>query len=261
MSCGRGKALTLIFAPLLIAAICPLRAQEATAWADFQQKAAAWRALPVKPALSEDVRREGLLAENAVSEKRFASAAEHYEAGLKINPLWPEGHFNAALIDAELKNYADAVWHMRAYVELAPKAPDAPGARDQIAIWQDKLIWTDPVTGLKWIRQDNRSDVTWNQAKDYCASLTLDGYSNWRLPTIDELAAIYDTTNDSVDERRNLHYHIKGGIELSMAETWSGTTGRKSGEASYFSFYTGSRSQAPGRIAGGRALCVHGFRQ
>ena len=84
------------------AAFCPLCAQDTAAWADFQQKAAAWRALPVKPALSDDLKRERLLAENAVSEKRFQDAVSHYEAGLKLNPMWPEGHFNAALVSAEL---------------------------------------------------------------------------------------------------------------------------------------------------------------
>ena len=120
------------------AAVCPLCAQDTAAWADFQQKAAAWRALPVKPALSDDLKRERLLAENAVSEKRFQDAVSHYEAGLKLNPMWPEGHFNAALVSAELTNYDKAVWHMRAYVELAPNAPDSEESRNQIIIWQDK---------------------------------------------------------------------------------------------------------------------------
>jgi len=102
----------------------------------------------------DDVKRERLLAENAVSEKRFQDAVNHYEAGLKLNPMWPEGHFNAALVSAELTNYDKAVWHMRAYVELAPNAPDTEEARNQIIIWQDKLklkleatlTWTDSTT-------------------------------------------------------------------------------------------------------------------
>jgi tetratricopeptide (TPR) repeat protein len=137
MSHRRLNEFAFITVLVLFAAICPLRAQETTAWADFQQKAAAWRALPVKPAISEDVRRERVLAENNVNEKEFISAVNHYESALKMNPVWPEGHFNAALIYAELKNYDKAVWHMRAYVELLPGAPDAQGARDQIIIWQD----------------------------------------------------------------------------------------------------------------------------
>ena len=108
-------------------------------WRDFQQKAAAWRALPAKPPLAEEVRQHRVLAENAFKEKQFDVAVEHYEEGLDLDPLWPQGHFNAALMYAELKHYADAIQHMRCYVELSPQAPDVQDARDQIVIWQDKL--------------------------------------------------------------------------------------------------------------------------
>jgi tetratricopeptide (TPR) repeat protein len=108
---------------------------QAAEWRDFQLKAAAWRSLAVKPVISEEVRRHRLLAENAVNEKQFNDAIDEYEAGLDINTCWPEGHFNAALIYAELKQYSDAIRHMRAYLELVPDAPDAQAARDQMIIW------------------------------------------------------------------------------------------------------------------------------
>jgi hypothetical protein len=43
-----------------------------------------------------------------------------------------------------------------------------------------------------WTKKDNGSDVNWNQASDYCSNLQLAGYSDWRLPTIEELQGIYD---------------------------------------------------------------------
>lgn len=33
--------------------------------------------------------------------------------------------------------------------------------------------WTDPATGLMWTRKDNGSDVTWQQAVNYCKYLTV----------------------------------------------------------------------------------------
>jgi regulator of sirC expression with transglutaminase-like and TPR domain len=57
---------------------------------------------------------------------------------LALYPTWPEGHFNAALIAAELGNYTDAAEHMQAYLELLPNAPDAQSARDQVDLWQLK---------------------------------------------------------------------------------------------------------------------------
>jgi len=108
-------------------------------WLVFQQTAAAWRALAVKPAISEDVRRHRLLAEHAVAEKNFTDAVEEYEAGLEIDPTWPEGHFNSALLCAELGYYSEATHHMQAYLELVPDAPDAQSARDQMIIWEAEL--------------------------------------------------------------------------------------------------------------------------
>jgi tetratricopeptide (TPR) repeat protein len=78
------------------------------------------------------------LAENAVKEKKLDDALEHYELGLDSCYTWPQGHFNAALIAAEIGFYEQAVEHMQSYLELVPDAPDAEAARDQIVIWRDK---------------------------------------------------------------------------------------------------------------------------
>ena len=56
--------------------------------------------------------------------------------------------------------------------------------------------FTDAKTGLTW--QDNIASATveknWNDAKEYCRNLNLDGYSDWRLPSIKELQSIVDIT-------------------------------------------------------------------
>jgi regulator of sirC expression with transglutaminase-like and TPR domain len=78
------------------------------------------------------------LAEDAVKNNKPVEALNDYEIGLQSCPTWPEGHFNAALIAAELGDFANAVEHMQSYLELVPNAPDAQAARDQITIWQHK---------------------------------------------------------------------------------------------------------------------------
>ena len=104
----------------------------------FTQRAAAWRALAVKPPIPEQVREQRLLAENAFKEKKLEESLDHYESGLDFDPTWPQGYFNAALIAAELGFYPEAVEQMQAYLELVPDAADAQSARDQIVIWQYK---------------------------------------------------------------------------------------------------------------------------
>jgi tetratricopeptide (TPR) repeat protein len=105
---------------------------------DFPQAAAAWRALSPKPPIPEAVRAQRLLAETAVADRKLAQALYHYERGVELDPVWPEGRFNAALVAAELEFYDEAVEQMRAYLELAPNSSDAQDARDHIVIWQDK---------------------------------------------------------------------------------------------------------------------------
>jgi tetratricopeptide (TPR) repeat protein len=107
-------------------------------WVEFQRRAAAWRALPVKPSISDDVKQHRLLAEDSYQQKQFETAAAEYEAGLEIDPLWAQGHFNAAVIYGELKDYDDAIWHMRCYLELMPDAPDSQQSRDQMLLRQGK---------------------------------------------------------------------------------------------------------------------------
>ena len=126
---------------LFIPAMNRLRAfalEQGRAVNDFPEQAAAWRALAVKPPLPDDVRKQGVLAENAVKEKQFINAMIHYQTGLKLYPLWPQGQFNSALIAAELQDYQEAIQHMQAYLELVPGASDAEQARNQIVIWEEK---------------------------------------------------------------------------------------------------------------------------
>lgn len=50
----------------------------------------------------------------------------------------------------------------------------------------------DNKTGLMWAAHDNGSPATWQEAKKYCEQYDLDGYKDWRMPTIEELKTLYD---------------------------------------------------------------------
>lgn len=105
---------------------------------EFIAAAKAWRGNPVQPPMSDEAERERILAENAIKERDLDSAVQHFENALEIQPMWPAGWFNLALIYAEQSKFADASDRMRHYLELVPDAADAKDARQQIVIWEDK---------------------------------------------------------------------------------------------------------------------------
>jgi hypothetical protein len=55
-------------------------------------------------------------------------------------------------------------------------------------------IIRDNVTGLEWQQATAPGIYNWEQANTYCDSLTLGGYSDWRLPTIKELSQLVDSS-------------------------------------------------------------------
>lgn len=68
-----------------------------------------------------------------------------------------------------------------------------PAAYDTTAV----NVVTDKVTGLMWEREADPPALTFDAARDHCASNRLGGYSDWRLPTVLELASILDVSVSS----------------------------------------------------------------
>ena len=83
--------------------------------------------------------RHRILAENSYRERDFIRALEHFEAGLRMNPTWEAGWFNAALLYDALGEYEYASNRMRHYLALAPNAPDARAAREKLVVWDEKM--------------------------------------------------------------------------------------------------------------------------
>ncbi len=53
-------------------------------------------------------------------------------------------------------------------------------------------VWKDPKTRLMWTKAplDYGKAYTWNDAVSACKQCSIAGYSNWRLPTIEELQTL-----------------------------------------------------------------------
>jgi len=86
----------------------------------------------------------------------------------------------------------DAASRAKAEVDKARREVQA---REEERLAQEieaRGYWADPSAGLIWAATDSGKDITWGKEIKYCSSLRLAGYSDWRLPTIEELSSIYD---------------------------------------------------------------------
>jgi len=54
---------------------------------------------------------------------------------------------------------------------------------------KEEIVY-DPSTGLTW-QKNNLREAPWQTAMDYCNSLWLDSFDDWRLPSKDELISAY----------------------------------------------------------------------
>jgi hypothetical protein len=110
-----------------------------------------------------------------------------------------------------------------------------------------------------WAGKDNGKGIGWKGAVSYCQSLTLGGYSDWRLPDINELVRIYETSQSRVAKlgRESITYHVAGPLTLTGVDYWSATGGDDPHEVFHFDFVNGGRfsfSKMTSRFT--RALCV-----
>jgi hypothetical protein len=91
---------------------------------------------------------------------------------------------------------------------------------------------TDTKTGLMWAAKDNGSLINWQNASSYCQSYRSGGHTDWRMPTLAELASLYEP------EAKNKHgYHVNKLIDISAASCWASDT--RDYEAARFNFTYG----------------------
>jgi hypothetical protein len=82
---------------------------------------------------------------------------------------------------------------------------------------------TDTQTHLMWAAADNMGDISWHAAKIYCENPPIAGYryTDWRMPTIEELRMLYDKSLEGYETDCGLPVKIPACIRLSCAWVWS----------------------------------------
>ena len=90
--------------------------------------------------------------------------------------------------------------------------------------------WMDPSTGLMWAARDSGKRMGWHKATKYCRNLRLAGYSDWRLPSIDELHGLVNLgayATEHIGSKDIFHWNgdlqVNGGLLLSGDRQWSST--------------------------------------
>ena len=91
---------------------------------------------------------------------------------------------------------------------------------------------TDTKTGLMWAAKDNESPINWKDARSYCQNYNGGGHTDWRMPTLAELASLYDP---GVKSKRG--YHVTKLIDTSAQSLWVSDT--RGFEAARFNFTHG----------------------
>ncbi len=99
-----------------------------------------------------------------------------------------------------------------------------------------------------WAAKDSGTRASWHKAVKFCHDSRLAGYSDWRLPTIDELESLVDLPAYATEYvggsdilHRNAELQVSGGLLLTDGRQWSSTpvieaNGRPA-RASFWSFW------------------------
>jgi hypothetical protein len=110
--------------------------------------------------------------------------------------------------------------------------------RDGRFIAYDDGTVLDTKTKLMWAAKDNGYDINWANATSYCENYRAGGYTEWRMPTLDELEGLYD---DALTYKSDCGFnvHLTQLIRLTCISAWA--AGTNGSAAARFRFYDGTR--------------------
>ena len=114
--------------------------------ANFGPVAAQYRALGIKPKMSEEQRKLIVQANALTEQKQYYQAREKYRQAIALDRTsYPGAYFNLALLEAQMNLPFAAIAYMKQYLLLAPDAKDARSAQDKIYEWE--LVMAPALTG------------------------------------------------------------------------------------------------------------------
>ncbi len=103
-------------------------------------------------------------------------------------------------------------------------------------IEEKRLIWQDPKTRLEW-QFESPGEMHWQKALDYAAALSLNGQSDWRLPTLAELETLLDRTLARSDGRAPMRADVPF---RDVRSYWSCTTFERDTKTAWILMFDGA---------------------
>ena len=219
--------------------------------------------LPVS-ALPPEVEADRLLlsAGEKMDKKDYTGAGQDLDKIKALGVKLPvEFYYQNGRYLAGLKNAAEAKKNLETYLDKSGK--EGKFYQEALKVFSyveaNEKKWgrfkangdgtvTDTKAGLMWAARDNGKSINWANAKQYCATFSAGGHRDWRLPTQDELAGLYDKGEQG---------HHTPLISLSGCCLWASET--KGSAAAYFYFDNGSRYEiAQSDVIFNRVLPVRG---
>lgn len=173
---------------------------------------------------------EPVTAERHIEDKISAIVDSIYAEGTKQKERKLQGK-------AAIKNVVDKGLKY-VPVDYDPFADEI--ARDGHFIAYNNGTVLDTRTNLMWASKDNGKDIAWANAKSYCKNYRGGGYKDWRMPTQDELAGLYDSNKSYTAIQRDYSVHLTELIQLSTCSPWASET--RGSDAAIFDFYVGFRN-------------------
>ena len=137
--------------------------------------------------------RAGVIEESKRVDEERQKVAQERELLEKQRALGEEREKLEALKREQVKQ-APPVVEKREVAIVTPPTVTGPRetGRDGRFIAYDNGTVLDTKTNLMWAAKDNGSDINWANAKSYSENYRGGGYSDWRMPTQDELAVLYN---------------------------------------------------------------------
>ena len=78
---------------------------------------------------------------------------------------------------------------------------------------------SDTKNDLMWASKDNGFPISWPDSVEYCKNLETAGFNDWRIPSISELASLYDPAKQNANG-----YHIIHLITTTAQSCWASDT-------------------------------------